>query len=132
MGSKKALVLPCLIAHATTPAGLQLLTASKNNCNRIWDIRTGRVLPQRFKGHQNTCKNFIRCGFGPSDALIVGGSEDGMGYLWDKESGQVQQVLRGHQGVVYDLAWNDKQALLASCSDDGTVRTWWWNQSMLR
>jgi WD40 repeat protein len=40
----------------------------------------------------------------------------------------LQQRLRGHKGVVCDMTWNHKQALLASCSHDGTVRTWWWNQ----
>jgi hypothetical protein len=30
---------------------------------------------RRFKGHQNTSKNFVRASFGPDDSLVVGGSE---------------------------------------------------------
>jgi hypothetical protein len=30
---------------------------------------------QRFKGHHNTTKNFIRSAFGPSQSLVVGGSQ---------------------------------------------------------
>ena len=30
---------------------------------------------RRFKGHQNTSKNFVRAGFGPDESLVVGGSE---------------------------------------------------------
>lgn len=30
---------------------------------------------RRYKGHQNTSKNFIRGGFGPQKAVVIGGSE---------------------------------------------------------
>ena len=53
--------------------GTQLLSSSKDNSNRLWDIRAARPI-RRFKGHQNTSKNFIRAGFA-GDSLVVGGSE---------------------------------------------------------
>lgn len=74
--------------------GLQLLTSSKDNSNRLWDMRMLRPL-QRFKGYQNTSKNFIRCSFA-HPSLIISGSEDGLVYLWDKESSKVLQTLEGH------------------------------------
>jgi len=30
---------------------------------------------RRFRGHQNTAKNFVRAAFGPREKLVVGGSE---------------------------------------------------------
>lgn len=135
--------------------GLQLLTSSKDNSHRLWDMRMLRPL-QRFTGHQNTSKNFIRCGFA-HPSLIASGSEDGLVYMWGQESTQVLQTLEGHgfepgatapwegelasgaaasarpvayygrkQVVVYSVAWNSVQGLLASCADDGTVRLWDW------
>ena len=104
--------------------GILLLSSSKNSCNRLWDIRVGRPLPKRFKGHQNTSKNFVTAGFGPSERLIMGGSEDGAVYLWDAETCNFLQRLEGHTDVVYQTAWNNAQSLLASCSHDGTVKTW--------
>ena len=104
--------------------GILLLSSSKNSCNRLWDIRVGRPLPKRFKGHQNTSKNFVTAGFGPSERLIVGGSEDGAVYLWDAETTNFLQRLEGHTDIVYQTAWNNAQSLLASCSHDGTVKTW--------
>ncbi|KAI3623991.1 hypothetical protein CBS14141_002419 [Malassezia furfur] len=74
--------------------GLQLLTSSKDNSNRLWDMRMLRPL-QRFKGYQNTSKNFIRCSFA-HPSLVISGSEDGLVYLWDKESSNVLQTLEGH------------------------------------
>jgi len=69
---------------------------------RLWDTRAGRAIG-RFKGHQNTAKNFIRCTFGPSESLVIGGSEDGNVYIWDIETGFVLQKLP-HKGLVYRFA----------------------------
>ncbi|KAE8225292.1 hypothetical protein CF319_g1947 [Tilletia indica] len=196
-------------------SGMHLLTSSKDNSNRLWDMRMLRPL-QRFKGHQNTAKNFVRASFAHT-SLLVGGSEDGKIYMWDEESSEVLQTLAGHgqvqpsaqqQGmgnvpagtavagrrsrrgtmlgglghpvgftsstpgaggagglgisststpglspaatfslppssmqslptptptsastasdlnVVYEATWNAAQSLLASCGEDGTIRTW--------
>lgn len=74
--------------------GLQLLTSSKDNSIRLWDMRMLRPL-RRFKGHQNTSKNFIRSAFA-HPSLLVSGSEDGLVYIWDQESSNVVQTLEGH------------------------------------
>jgi len=111
-------------------SGNWILSASKDNSNRLWDIRTGRAkCEHRFKGHQNTSKNFIRACFGPNDNMVVSGSEDGLIYMWDIETSQLLQRLSGHNGPVYAVAWSAPQCLLASCSQDCTVRTWWYDQS---
>lgn len=47
-------------------AGTSMLSSSKDNSNRLWDLRLGKPL-RRFKGHQNTSKNFIRSAFGPNE-----------------------------------------------------------------
>lgn len=107
-------------------SGTFLLSASKDNATRLWDIRTSRPA-KRFRGHQNTSKNFIRASFGPQEALVVGGSEDGIVYIWDIETESLLQKLTGHAGEVYDVKWNKNASLLASCSHDQTVRTWWYN-----
>lgn len=126
---------------------------------------------QRFKGHQNTSKNFIRSSFAHT-SLLVGGSEDGLIYMWDQESSEVLQTLAGHgldarpgrsnrfgpssqhngglggmdRGgagtsvggvgggacVAYGAVWNRAQSLLASCGDDGTVKTWVWDDKEKR
>ncbi len=80
---------------------------------------------KRFKGHQNTCKNFIRAGFA-GDSLVLGGSEDGIVYIWDTMQGNLVEQMSGHGGIVYDAVWNNRQSLLASCSEDGTIKTWWY------
>ncbi|KAI8337053.1 WD40-repeat-containing domain protein [Chlamydoabsidia padenii] len=103
-------------------SGTLLLSSSKDNSNRLWDVRMVRPI-RKLKGHQNTSKNFVRSSFADNN-LIVGGSEDGIVYIWDQDTGEVLQKLRGHQGVVYEANWNSKQGMLASCSDDQTVKIW--------
>lgn len=53
--------------------GSLLLSSSKDNSIRLWDIRMVRPI-RRFKGHQNTSKNFIRAGFA-NGTMIISGSE---------------------------------------------------------
>lgn len=108
------------------PSGTQLLSGSKDNSNRLWDVRAIRPI-RRFKGHQNTSKNFIRAGFA-GEKLIVGGSEDGRVYIWDQETGGLLERLKGHESVVYNVAWNAQQNLFVSCSDDQTARVWWFDE----
>lgn len=95
-----------------------LLTSSRDNAIRIWDVRmvcpslpfiprtscSPRANPQlrplhRYKAHSNTSQNFVRASFAHS-SLLVSGSEDGLLYMWDRESSEVLQTLEGHEGVV--------------------------------
>lgn len=133
-------------------SGNLLLSGSKDNSNRLWDLRdnfhsqsqaslgsTYTYKPiKKYKGHQNTSKNFIRSSFGGlNESLIIGGSEDGSIYMWDIDSCNiVKKISNGHNGyVVYQAIWNEHQSLLArysllfvltipSCSHDHTVKTW--------
>ena len=109
--------------------GTLMLSSSKDNSIRLWDVRMLRPI-RKFKGHQNTSKNFIRASFA-GDSLIVSGSEDGLIYIWDSDKGDLVQKLAGHDGVVYNVAWNRTQGLFASCSDDNQVKTWVYDDEAL-
>jgi len=108
-------------------SGQYLLSSSKDNSNRLWDVRMSRPL-RKFKGHQNTSRNFVRACFGTNGQCVIGGSEDGMVYIWDLESCSVLKKLYGHQGIVYHTAWSQYQSLLVSCSDDNTAKLWWYDE----
>ncbi|KAN0036022.1 hypothetical protein ACTA71_005320 [Dictyostelium dimigraforme] len=117
---------------ATNSSGSYLLSASKDNSNRLWDIRNARPI-KRFKGHQNTSKNFIRSSFGPNESLVVGGSEDGYTYIWDIETCNILQKLgtpSNNMPMVYSATWCQEQSLLATCSQDCSVKLWWYDKSM--
>eukprot|EP00177_Eucheuma_denticulatum_P008135 GFKZ01014818.1.p1 GENE.GFKZ01014818.1~~GFKZ01014818.1.p1 ORF type:complete len:617 (-),score=58.73 GFKZ01014818.1:910-2760(-) len=107
----------------TNQSGTLMLSSSKDNSNRLWDLRTTKAV-RRFKGHQNTSKNFIRTRFGPREKVVVGGSEDGFVYIWDLETTDVVGKLGPAQGPVYGAKWNARQSVLASCNHDGVVVSW--------
>lgn len=113
----------------TNHADTILLSSSKDNSNRLWDMRMTRALC-RFKGHQNTSKNFVRCAFGPKESVVVGGSEDGLVYIWDVATTDVMRKLGAAGGAVYVATWNARQGLLASCSHDGVVSTWCYDENV--
>merc|ERR1719482_1736026 len=84
-----------------SPCGTQLLSSSKDNSIRLWDVRAARPL-RAFKGHQNTSKNFVRARFGPARDLVLSGSEDGNVCLWNVSTAVMLHRLRGHTDVAYD------------------------------
>jgi COMPASS component SWD3 len=51
-------------------------------------------------------------------------------YIWDQDTGEVLQKLKGHTGIVYNAVWNQKQSLFVSCSDDKTLKTWWYDENI--
>lgn len=86
---------------------------------------------QRYRGHQNFVSNFVKASFGPEEKIIISGSEDGImyiikynSYIWNTDNGNLEKRLNAHENVVYQSIWNSNQSLLASCSNDGTVKTW--------
>ena len=56
-------------------------------------------------------------------------SQDGLVYIWDRDTGNVLQTLPAHDGVAYSAVWNPLQSLLLSCGDDQVVRSWYFDES---
>jgi serine/threonine protein kinase len=97
---------------------------------RLWDVETGgqpRLEPHAvLEGHTGG----VYCvAFHPSEPRLASGSADRTIKLWDTESLAEVATLRGHAGLVRDLAFDAQGDRLASASfgfegTDNVVRLW--------
>lgn len=73
-------------------------------------------------GHQDDVRSLA---FHPNDHILASGSQDGVIYLWDADTGQpLGNPLNGHQGQVSSLAFSPDGAILASGGFDDAIMLW--------
>lgn len=82
-----------------------ILTWSKDNCVRIWDINTGRKLGQTLR-HKSTLNGAV---FSPDEMHVLTWCENGTLKLWNiiqmdlfNEDDKLRQHIRGKTGVKYN------------------------------
>ena len=105
--------------------GRMLLASSSDRRATLWDLQLQCEL-----GHLNGITDSVNnaCWCGSNLAITDSGSEIHLhtAVLGDQNKAELQHVRtwRGHRDTVVALDWAPNQWLLASCSDDHTVRLW--------
>jgi WD40 repeat protein/serine/threonine protein kinase len=93
---------------------------NKQSMLSVWD------LPQRRElwSLQLDPRVSASLAFRPDGESLVVPGADGTISMHASTTGELQGELRGHSGIVHDLALHPRDAVLASAAADGTVRLW--------
>ncbi|XP_046898279.1 WD repeat-containing protein 26 [Hypomesus transpacificus] len=90
----------------------------------LWDLQD-RVLVRKYQGVTQGFYTIHSCFGGHNEDFIASGSEDHKVYIWHRSSELPIAELTGHTRTVNCVSWNPVlPGLLASASDDSTVRIW--------
>ncbi|OAY64412.1 WD repeat-containing protein 26 [Ananas comosus] len=102
-----------------------LLVDLVNQEIHLWSIKDEPKLVMRFNGHKRTQLLIRSCFGGLEQGFVASGSEDSRVYIWHRGTGTLLEALDGHSGAVNCVSWNPTNPhMLASASDDWTIRVW--------
>lgn len=110
-----------ILALALSPDGTKLASGSADQRARLWDLST--MKPLVLRRHTEAVQAVA---FGRNRWLATGGG-DRIVLVWDLNSehpDEAPQELVGHQQSVTSLAFTRDNEVLASASNDETVRLW--------
>ena len=107
-----------VLAVAFAPAGDRIATAGQDGIVCIWDAGSGKEL-RRFED----CFNVWSLAFSPDGQNLAIPDRNDV-QIFDVASGLPRRRFEGHVGQVWNVAFTPNGTLLATASEDGTVRLW--------
>lgn len=98
-----------------------LATGGSDSFVRVWDYRT-----HRLEFTLDLQAGWIRgITFTPVGAALAVAAEDRKVYIWPVLGDHVRpKVLEGHSDRIWSIAASPQRPLVATASDDGTIRVW--------
>ncbi|KAF8598954.1 WD40 repeat-like protein, partial [Ceratobasidium sp. AG-I] len=105
-----------------SPDNRRIVSGSRDDTLRVWDIETGATLLGPLEGHSHRVLSVV---FSPDNRYIVSGSYNGTVGIWNAETGAiVSNLLVGHAQSLTSVAVSPDGSIIASSSWDSTVRIW--------
>ena len=119
-------------AVAVSPDGRFAVSGSHDGTVRVWDLTNARLShrgpvhpgPVWAVAHAPDGQTVLSGGMGRRGPGATVSPEDCALRLWERDSGRVTGLLRGHTGQVFSVAFSHDGARAVSGSGDGTVRLW--------
>jgi WD40 repeat protein len=124
---------------AFSPDETSLVSGGRDTTVRVWDVRSGQV--QRILTDPQAQAQIVRCvAFSPDGRTVASGGHDSNVRLWHIRSGRLhlrlpfklpeigprrpRSTFEDHTDVVRSVAFDPTGKILASGSEDQTVRLW--------
>jgi len=106
--------------HANfTNSGSLIASVDSNGSVKFWDVRVGKVFDEVFLESDSQVVKFDR-----SDSICAVGCGNGSIEIIELNSEMKRYQLRGHTLAVNGLQFDPSTNILASASNDGTVKLW--------
>lgn len=112
---------------AWSPDSTRVASVGLGPCVSIWDVETGELVkaldinaPRLGSVAWRPCKTSS----GDICSLLVCSDGNSKVLLWNATSGEQLQALSGHTDIVWSVTLNVEETLLASSSQDGTIKIW--------
>ncbi|KAG8821289.1 general transcription repressor [Serendipita sp. 411] len=128
--------------------GHLIVSGSGDRTARIWDMETGKSRILSIEGNSNpndasgdtpmnegsaaTDAGVTSVAISPDGRLVAAGSLDTVVRLWDVQTGNLLEKLKGHRDSVYSVAFTPDGRGLVSGSLDKTLKYWELNTSALK
>lgn len=114
-----------------SPDGRHILTASRDNCARLWDVQTGQATaafrhdPAALRAGDFTGGLIpLHAAFSPDGRLVATGSADYTARVWSVSTGQPLTPPLRHANWVTHVAFSPDGVWVATACKDGTARLW--------
>ncbi|CAB4020711.1 jouberin isoform X1 [Paramuricea clavata] len=98
------------------PNGRKLLVHTRDSVTRMLDLRSFSMMT-RYIG-ANNFKEHVRSTMSTCGSFVFSGSEDGLVYVWDTETGDLVKVYNelGYTAAVSDIDFHPHDNIVAFCS----------------
>ncbi|KAL5538879.1 hypothetical protein UlMin_043122 [Ulmus minor] len=91
----------------------------------MWDVAGKLEKPMKYMGHRQSKYVIRSCFGGLNSKFIASGSENTQVFIWNRQNSRPIEVLSSHTMTVNCVSWNPRRPqMLASASDDRTIRIW--------
>lgn len=103
-----------------SPDGKSIVTASRDNTAKIWDIESGNLL-HNLEDHTSFV---VYANWSPDGSKIASASWDNTAKIWDANTGSVIHSLIGHTDFLGKVIWSPKGDKILTISFDKTAKIW--------
>ena len=102
-----------------------LLASVRDDTLKLLDLRMNSIVKTFGADGYKVGYDTTRCAFSPDSDYIVSGSSNGFVFIWNKNTGKVEKILKNqHSSTILACAWNFNGTILASCDRNKKLVFW--------